>query len=85
MISDRTKETVGTGGIIRHAQKSYDHVRIKSLYAQNPYFVRTSRFERISRLRVKAVLYVRNKSLYAHKMYIVRTSRLERTSRIRMQ
>ena len=35
----------------------------KSLYAQQSYFVHTSRFERISRSHAKYVLYVRNKLL----------------------
>ena len=46
-----------------YAQKPYVYVRTKSLYAQKPYvyvriqpyIVRTSRFERISRVRAKAV------------------------------
>ena len=46
-----------------YVQKPYIYVRTKSLYAQKPYvyvriklyIVRTSRFERISRLRPKAV------------------------------
>ena len=44
-----------------YAQKPYVYVRIELLYVQKSYIVRTSRFERISRLRAKAVLYVRIK------------------------
>ena len=75
-----------------YVQKPYVYVRkSRTMYAKvvhcthKLYIVHTSRFERISRLRAKAVLYVHIKSLYVHRSTSYAQSRLECTSRIRTQ
>ena len=51
--------------VITTSKRTRNTLKHKSLYAQKPYLVRISRFERISCLRAKPYLIIRNKLLYA--------------------